>query len=123
MTRSLREVLTPCPPLRIRGEGERRDRLRFPSPEGRGDQRGEDKSARHARERRICFHGREGDGSNPRFRSAPCNTGSTSARSRSFAYPTHATSATTSNGASIGPPPGSRSTTPASSARSAVQRS
>src|SRR5438309_11991947 len=34
-------VLTACPPLPS-GEGERRPGCRFPSPEGRGDQRGED---------------------------------------------------------------------------------
>src|SRR3989454_35101 len=44
--------------------------------------------------------------SRPRRRNAACSTGSIARRSASFAYPTHATSEVTSNGASRVPPAG-----------------
>src|SRR5207244_6125144 len=59
-------VLTPCPPLPL-GEGARRSSRSFPSPEGRGDQRGEDPG----QDRRIFADGLETDSRQLRGRGGP----------------------------------------------------
>ena len=60
---------------------------------------------------------------NPRLRNAACNNGSICRRICSFAYPAHATSASTVSGARNGPPRGSATITPDSRAINSVHKS